>query len=73
MQYAPRVCTLVLFIHCVSLLLLSTVITSFAIQDNVEEVKDKVTEMAAMMKTLQLSVAVLQRSHRHLHETVHEV
>ena len=38
-----------------------------------EEVKNKVTEMAAMMKTLQLSVAVLQRSHRHLHETVHEV
>ena len=38
-----------------------------------EEVKDKVTEMAAVIKTLQLSVAVLQRSHRHLHETVQEV
>ena len=53
-------------LHCVSLLLLSTIITSFAIQDNVEEVKDKVTEMAAMIKAL-------QRSHRHLHETVQDV
>ena len=48
----------------------STVIASFAIQD---EVRDKVTEIAAMMKTLQLSVSALKWSHKHLHQTVQEV
>ena len=42
-------------------------------QETVEEIKEKVTEMAALMESLQMSISVLQKSNRHLHETVKEV
>ena len=42
-------------------------------QETVEEIKEKVTEMAVLMESLQMSISVLQKSNRHLHETVKEV
>jgi transient receptor potential cation channel subfamily A protein 1 len=42
-------------------------------KETVEEIKEKVTEMAALMESLQMSISVLQKSNRHLHETVKEV
>ena len=42
-------------------------------QEAVEEVKEKVVEMAGVMESLQLSVSLVQRHCRRLHETVKEV
>ena len=52
-----------------SLLTLNT----HAMQETVEEIKEKVTEMAALMESLQMSISVLQKNNRHLYETVKEV
>ena len=38
-----------------------------------EVVKDKVAELAATMESLQMSVSVMERNQRHLHETINEV
>ena len=38
-------------------------------QETVEETKEKVAEMAATVKSLQMSISLLQESHTHLLET----
>ena len=40
------------------------------VQEGIEEIKDKVTEMAARMSSLQLSISTLKKSQTHLHEKV---